>query len=136
MADHYGSPEIDLSGLCVLIVDDSFAAALGVKRLLEAWGADILGPAATIAEAEHMVSERNPDVAIVDITLRGGEQSHSLIDRLCDKGVRVVVATGDADVSLPLGRAAAILQKPLREHSLLASLRPGPAPDETGSVSD
>ena len=56
MADHYGSPEIDLSGLCVLIVDDSFAAALGVKRLLEAWGADILGPAATIAEAEHMVS--------------------------------------------------------------------------------
>jgi len=77
MADHYGSPEIDLSGLCVLIVDDSFAAALGVKRLLEAWGADILGPAATIAEAEHMVSERNPDVAIVDITLRGGEQSHA-----------------------------------------------------------
>ncbi len=38
MADHYGSPEIDLNGLCVLIVDDSFAAALGVKRLLEAWG--------------------------------------------------------------------------------------------------
>ena len=125
MADHHGSPEIDLSGLCVLIVDDSFHVALEVKGLLESWGADILGPAATIAEAEHMVSERNPNVAIVDITLRGGEQSHSLIDRLCDKGVRVVVATGDADVSLPLGRTAAILQKPMTEHSLLASLRPG-----------
>ena len=95
-----------------------------MKGLLESWGADILGPAATIAEAEHLVSERTPNVAIVDITLRGGEQSHSLIDRLCDKGVRVVVATGDADVSLPLGRAAAILQKPMGEHSLLASLRP------------
>ena len=47
-----------------------------------------------------MISERTPNVAIVDITLRGGEQSHSLIDRLCDKGIRVVVATGDADVSL------------------------------------
>ena len=122
------SPEInasDLNGLCVLIVDDSFDAAIGVKVLLESWGVEILGLAATIAEAERMVSERTPNVAIVDITLRGGEQSHSLIDRLCDKGIRVVVATGDADVSLPLGRAAAILQKPMTEHSLLTSLRPG-----------
>ncbi len=38
MADHYGSPEIDLSGLCVLIVDDSFHVALEVKGLLESWG--------------------------------------------------------------------------------------------------
>ena len=93
--------------------------------MLESWGVEILGLAATIAEAERMVSERTPNVAIVDITLRGGEQSHSLIDRLCDKDIRVVVATGDADVSLPLGRAAAILQKPMTEHSLLTSLRPG-----------
>ena len=124
----HGSPEInasDLNGLCVLIVDDFFDAAIGVKVLLESWGVEILGPAATIAEAERMVSERTPNVAIVDITLRGGEQSHSLIDRLCDKDIRVVVATGDADVSLPLGRAAAILQKPMTERSLLTSLRPG-----------
>ena len=72
-----------------------------------------------------MISERNPNVAIVDITLRGGEQSHSLIDRLCDKGIRVVVVTGDPDVSMPLGRAAVILHKPMKEESLLASLRPG-----------
>jgi len=122
------SPEInasDLNGLCVLIVDDSFDAAIGVKVLLESWGVEILGPAATIAEAERMVSERTPNVAIVDITLRGGEQSHSLIDRLCDKGIRVVVVTGDAGVTLPLSRAAAIPHKPMTEHSLLASLRPG-----------
>jgi FixJ family two-component response regulator len=104
--------------------------------LLESWGADILGPVATIAEAERMISERSPNVAIVDITLRGGEQSHSLIDRLCDKGIRVVVVTGDADVSLPLGRAAAILHKPMKEGSLLASLRPGsPPPRKPGPVS-
>ena len=110
--------------------------ATGVKMLLESWGADILGPVATIAEAERMISERSPNVAIVDITLRGGEQSHSLIDRLCDKGIRVVVVTGDADVSLPLGGAAVILQKPMKEDSLLASLRPGsPPPRKPGSVS-
>jgi len=126
----------DLNGLCVLIVDDSCDVATGVKMLLESWGADILGPVATIAEAEHIISERSPNVAIVDITLRGGEQSHSLIDRLCDKGIRVVVATGDPDVSLPLGKAAVILQKPMKEDSLLASLRPGsPSLSNPGSVS-
>jgi DNA-binding NarL/FixJ family response regulator len=62
----------DLNGLCVLIVDDSSYVADGVKMLLEAWGADILGPVATTAEAERMVSARSPNVALVDITLRGG----------------------------------------------------------------
>ena len=126
----------DLNGLCVLIVDDSDYVATGVKMLLESWASDVLGPVATVAEAERLISERSPDVAIVDITLRGGEQSHSLIDRLCDKGIRVVVATGDTDVSLPLGRAAVILHKPMKEESLLASLRPGspPYPRNLGTV--
>ena len=126
----------DLNGLCGLIVDDSWHVATGVKMLLESWGADILGPVATIAEAERMISERSPNVAIVDITLRDGEQSHSLIDRLCDKGIRVVVVTGDADVSLPLGRAAAILHKPMKE-TAAASLRPEACPraNRLGSAS-
>ena len=119
------SPELnasDLKGLCVLIVDDSSDVATAVKMLLESWGADILGPVATVAEAERMIFERSPHMAIVDITLRGGEQSHSLIDSLCDKGIRVVVLTGDAEAS-STGRVAAILQKPVREDLLLASLR-------------
>jgi hypothetical protein len=104
--------------------------------LLESWGANILGPVATIAEAERMISERSPNVAIVDITLRGGEESHSFIDRLCDKGIRVVVATGDAGLSLPFGTAAVILQKPMKEDALLASLYPeSPTPRKSDSVS-
>jgi DNA-binding NarL/FixJ family response regulator len=138
--DCHGSVEIsasNLNGLCVLIVDDSSYVATGVKMLLESWGADILGPAASIAEAKHMISERSPNVAIVDITLRGGEQSHSLIDLLCDNGIRVVVATGDTDVSLPLGRAAVILRKPMTEDSLITSLRPRkPAPEDLVLISD
>jgi FixJ family two-component response regulator len=126
----------DLNGLSILIVDDSCYAAMGVKILLESCGADVLGPVASVAEAEGVISERTPHVAIVDITLHGGEQSHSLIDRLCDQGIRVVVITGDADVSLPLSGAAVILQKPMKEDSLLASLRPGSStpPRNLGSV--
>jgi len=114
----------DLSGLCVLVVDDSWHVGSGLKTLLRSLGADVIGPAATTADAERMVSERRPDVAIVDINLRHGERSYGLIDRLYDQGIRVVVLTGYADAAVPQGKAAAVLQKPVREDVLLASLRP------------
>jgi DNA-binding NarL/FixJ family response regulator len=117
----------DLDGLCVLIVEDSWQVATGLKAFLESWGAEVMGPAATTAEAERLTAERTPDVAIVDINLRRGERSHGLIDQLHDRGIRVVVMTGYADTSVPPGKAAAILQKPMREELLLASLRPGSA---------
>ena len=126
-SDSHEPPETqpsDLGGLCVLVVDDSWHVSSGLKLLLESWGVDVIGPAATTADAERMASERRPDVAIVDINLRGGERSYGLIDRLYDQGIRVVVITGYADAALPPGKAAVILQKPIREDVLLAYLRP------------
>jgi DNA-binding NtrC family response regulator len=114
----------DLSGLRVLVVEDSWDVATGLKMLLEAWGADVVGPAATATEAEQLVSERAPQVALVDINLRNGEQSYALIDRLHEQGIRLVVISGYADVSRAKEKAAAILQKPMREEDLFESLRP------------
>jgi len=91
--------------------------------LLEAWGATVDGPVATTADAMRLVAVNTPDVAIVDINLRDGERSYELIDRLQDRGIRIVVLTGYADVSLPKGKAAVVLQKPAREEVLIASLR-------------
>lgn len=113
----------DLNGLCALVVDDSWQVATGLKMLLESWGAEVLGPAATTADAERLISARNPDVAIVDINLRHGERSYGLIDQLYDRGIRVVVMTGYADASVSPGKAIAILQKPMREDLLIATLR-------------
>jgi len=109
----------------VLIVEDSWSVGTGLQKLLESRGANVMGLAATAAEAECLIAQRTPDVALVDINLRRGEQSHALIDRLHDRGIRVVVITGYGDVSLPPGRAADILRKPMREDLLLASLRAG-----------
>jgi len=91
--------------------------------LLEARGATVDGPVATTADAMRLVSESTPDVAIVDINLRDGELSYELIDRLQDRGIRIVVLTGYTDVSLQAGKAAVILQKPARDDVLIASLR-------------
>lgn len=115
----------DLNGLCVLVVEDSWQVSSGLKMLLESCGAEVMGPAATAAQAERLTAERRPDVAIVDINLRRGERSYGLIDQLHDQGIRVVVMTGYADTSVPAGKAEAILQKPVLEDRLLASLRPG-----------
>ena len=106
------------------MVDDSWHVGSGLKTLLRSLGADVIGPAATTADAERMASERRPDVAIVDINLRHGERSYGLIDWLYEQGIRVVVMTGYSDAGVPQGKAAVILQKPIREAVLLASLRP------------
>ena len=114
----------DLTGLRILLVEDSWQLGMALKSLLQALGADVAGPVATTAEAEHLVNEHTPDVAVVDFNLRGGERAYGLIDRLHDQGIRVVVTTGYADIPLAPGKAAAILQKPLSEAQLLAALRP------------
>jgi len=113
----------DLNGLRVLVVEDSWEVSTGLKKLLEAWGASVIGPAPSTAEAMRLISQSTPDAAIVDINLRGGELAYDLIDRLQERGIRTVVLTGYCDVALEQVKAAAILQKPVQEELLIASLR-------------
>jgi CheY-like chemotaxis protein len=122
--DPSGNSALDLSGLRILVVEDSWNVAVAMQSMLRAWGADVIGPAATTADAERLISGRAPDVALIDVNLRGGELAYDMIERLHDQGIRVVVISGYADVPLAHGKAAAILQKPVNEAQLLASLRP------------
>jgi CheY-like chemotaxis protein len=114
----------DLNGLRVLVVEDAWHVGTAMKSLLRAWGADVIGPVATTVDAVRLISEQAPDVALVDVNLRGGELAYGLIDQLHGQGIRVVVTSGYTDVLLASGKAAAVLQKPVSEAQLLASLRP------------
>src|SRR5215469_3959979 len=96
----------NLKGLRVLIVEDTWQVAAGLKQLLEGQGAEVAGPVATSADAERLISQRVPDVAIVDIRLRNDDKSYGLIDRLHAGGIRTVVITGFNDVSLESGTVA------------------------------
>jgi DNA-binding NtrC family response regulator len=115
---------LELQGVGILLVEDSWHVGKAMKTLLHVLGADVAGPAATTADAERLVAERTPDVAIVDINLRDGELANDLIDRLHEQGIPVIVLTGYAVVSLPPGKVEAILQKPVSKEQLLAILRP------------
>src|SRR4051795_12502873 len=89
----------ELKGTRILLVEDSWHVGSAIKRLLRALGADVAGPAATIADADRMVAELVPNVAFIDINLRGGERSNDLIDRLHKQRIPVVVITGYTGVS-------------------------------------
>ena len=121
-SDACGAPE--LKGVHILLVEDSWQLGNALKRLLRLLGADVAGPAATKADAERLVAERTPDVAIVDINLREGERANDLIDRLHERRIPVLVVTGYTNVSLPPGKAEAILEKPVSVETLLAVLHP------------
>jgi CheY-like chemotaxis protein len=125
--DPPGAGSADLTGMRILVVEDSWHIGIALKSLLRSLGADVAGPVATAAEADRLAAERIPDVALVDFNLRGGERADGLIDRLHDQGVRVVVTSGYAALPVDTGKAAAFLQKPISEAQLLAALRPGAA---------
>ena len=91
----------DLRGLNVLLVEDSWNVGAAVKDILELLGADVAGPAATKAEAERLLAERSPDIALVDFHLRGGELADGLITLLHAQGVPVIVTSGSCEFSPP-----------------------------------
>jgi CheY-like chemotaxis protein len=113
---------LPLTGIRVLVVEDSWQVAEGLRSLLLACGADVLGAVPTTADAQRLLSDHVPDVALVDLNLRGGELAHDLIDRLHEKGIRVIVTTGYSDVQI--AKAAAILRKPIDEAQLIDALNP------------
>jgi CheY-like chemotaxis protein len=113
----------DLSGLRILVVEDSWQLGTAITSLLRALGAEVSGPVATSADAERLVCEQPPDAALVDFNLRGGELADRLIDRLHELGISVVVTTGYTELPSVPRQAVAVLHKPISEAALFDSLR-------------
>src|SRR3979411_104295 len=65
----------ELKGLDILLVEESWPIGIAMKNIPRRRGAEVPGPAATAAEAARLLSEHTPDVAIVDVSLRGGERA-------------------------------------------------------------
>ena len=79
--------------LRVLVVEDHGAVARGLALLLRREGMEVAGTAATYAEAERLINERDCDVVILDANLNG-ESGLDLIPMARAHGVRVLLYTG------------------------------------------
>ena len=112
----------NLWGVRVLIVEDQWHIATALKSLLELEAMDVCGPVGRISDAQRLAEEHMPELAIVDINLKG-ELAYSLIDALHDRGIRIVVISGYAELSRLSNKVTAALQKPFHGPELLETLR-------------
>jgi CheY-like chemotaxis protein len=113
----------DLKGLDVLMAEDSQDVGEAVRTLLESWGANVAGPAATTLEAASLVAQHLPDVALVDFHLEGGELSYGLIARLRDQRVPVVMLSGSFEFfPCPRSRARSCWRNDFSEAQLFTHL--------------
>lgn len=88
----------ELRGPRVLIVEDERVVATHVQRSLQDAGYVVIGIAASVAEVTRLVSGETPDVALVDIRLRGGGEGFEIAEWLrADRDVPVVYMTAHTD---------------------------------------
>jgi DNA-binding response OmpR family regulator len=80
-------------GLRVLIVEDEYFLAQDLADRFQNLGAEVLGPAGTVAEALTLASRAGIDGAVLDVNLRG-ERVYPVADLLRQKQVPFVFASG------------------------------------------
>ena len=106
----------------VLIVEDEALVAMLVEDALLDAGFDVMGPAATVAEAMALLEAAAPDAVVLDLNL-AGETSAPVADLLARRGIPYVIATGYGASGLPSGHQnAMVLAKPYDPAELTAML--------------
>lgn len=82
----------------ILIVEDDALVALGVRLTLTELGFDVVGIAASELEALSAAAAEHPDLALMDIRLRGANDGVQVARRLwLEKGVRSIFLSAYAD---------------------------------------
>ncbi|EYD76939.1 putative response regulator receiver (CheY-like protein) [Rubellimicrobium mesophilum DSM 19309] len=86
---------------CILVVEDEYLLADDLRRDLEAAGARVLGPVASVPEALELIEEAGRvDAAILDVNL-AGRMVFPVAEVLSRRGVPFVFATGYERWALP-----------------------------------
>jgi CheY-like chemotaxis protein len=113
-----------LTGRRVLVVEDQFAVALDLCEGLDREGASVVGPASSVEDALQMLeSSARPDVAVLDIQIRGG-LVYPVADRLEELGVPYVFTSACEPNDIPEHyRLAPRIDKPIRLSSILDAIR-------------
>jgi CheY-like chemotaxis protein len=82
-----------LHGRRVLIVEDEYLLAQDMADYFDDIGAEVLGPAATVADALALINSAEVQGAILDVNLRG-ERVYPVADVLRQKQIPFVFASG------------------------------------------
>jgi CheY-like chemotaxis protein len=107
----------------ILIVEDEPLIAMMLEDFLDALDRVLAGSADGVEPALALIEQGGIDAAILDVNLRGGEQSWPVADRLAELGIPFVIATGGAgDTIAEAHRDRPVLSKPFTMRSVEAIL--------------
>jgi len=82
----------------VLIVEDDKLLALVEGRLISKLGYEVVGEASTGEEAIELTSELNPDILVVDITLKGKMDGIEAVEKIRHySSIPVIYLSGNSD---------------------------------------
>jgi CheY-like chemotaxis protein len=109
----------------ILLVEDEHIVASALARGLRIFGAEVIGPAATVENALSLIQgSASIDGALVDINLRG-VHAYEVVDSLMAKQVRTVLTTGYETSVVPNRyRGLVVLQKPFDPRDAMDALFP------------
>jgi CheY-like chemotaxis protein len=112
------------AGLRVLLCEDDPLTALDFADILRNGGWQVVGPVHTAEEALAESYRRLPDVALIDIGLKGMIDGISVAAELAPLGVPVIFLTGNYQRAGHEGRELAtdILIKPVSEKAILRAV--------------
>lgn len=116
--DSQTAPE-QLTGLCVLVVEDQSLIALDTEDMLRRLGVKEVRLVATIEDALHEIESSSPDIAVLDFNL-GATTSERVADALLARQIPFVFTTGYSDramISAHL-RHIPIARKPVSDTSI------------------
>lgn len=116
--------DLPFDGLKILLVEDEYVIASDLKRILSNLGAEIMGPAPTIAAAEKLLAAgAQPDAAILDINVRG-VLVYPIAEILVTRGVPFAFVTGYSYDIVPAEFASAPhCEKPVTARNIEAAVR-------------
>jgi len=89
-----------LAGLRIFVAEDELFIAMDLADSLRALHAEVIGPAATLAEARALLASDRPDVAVLDVKL-GAESVYPLVEALRRQRVSVLFASGYGRDAVP-----------------------------------
>lgn len=119
------SPRTSLEGLRVLILEDEFFLADDLARALREAGAQPVGPASTVKQAEELLSRERVDAAILDLNLHG-EMASDFVERLAATELPCLIISGYAADAVPQSVShVPRLEKPVSPSLVIDSLSAG-----------
>lgn len=128
----FASPRFQ--GVKVLVVEDETIISFLLEDMLADIGCHVLGQASGVQQAFDLLREQRPDIAVLDVNLRG-EMIYPFAERLEVEGIPFVFTTGYGAVGLPERWARwPIIQKPFQIGALVAALETALSGETTAST--